>query len=130
MVNNLFTMLGDVGGVYDFLILAFSPLLGLLSRCFMTSAMIQKLFHAALDSESPNSSPKENLAAIRPLSFSRIFTLFAKCKSNGMRHQALELGKRRIDKALDIVQLVRQARAIKTLQRLLLSKDERRLLKF
>ena len=83
------------------------------------------MFHAALDIESPKSKPRENLAAIRPLFFSRSFTLFSKCHSRGFRHQALELGSRRVDKALDIVYLVRQARTIKTLLRLLLSKDER-----
>ena len=61
------------------------------------------MFHAALESESPNSTPKENLAAIRPLVFSRSFTLFSKCRKRGLRHQALELGAKRVDKALDIV---------------------------
>ena len=103
----MFMMFGDVGGVYDFLLILLAPFFSFLSQKFMMSSLIQKLFHAALDSEAPHCSPKESLAAIRPLSFSRSFTLFAFCRRQGMRHQALKLGASRVDKALDIVQMVR-----------------------
>ena len=99
----MFQMFGDVGGVVDFLFILLAPFCSFFSQKFMMSSLIQKLFHAALDSAAPNASPKESLAAIRPLIFSRSFTLFAICRRQGMRHQALKLGASRLDEALDIV---------------------------
>ena len=72
----MFMMFGDVGGFYDFLIILFAPIFGYFARNFMAASMIQKLFHAAMDNAAPNRTPEESLAAIRPITFSRAFTLF------------------------------------------------------
>ena len=100
-------MVGDVGGFYDFCIIVLAPLLSTISEKFLLSKMTQKLFHGALEPLNPKLGPKEHLNAIRPLSFSKCFVLFKSLRRRGLRHQALSLGVSRVDRALDVVNLVR-----------------------
>ena len=92
VVNDLYTMVGDVGGLYDFNLIIFTPLFSAISQNFMVASLIQKLFHGALEPVNPRLGPKEHFDSIRPLSFSRCFTLFKSCRRKGLRHQALALG--------------------------------------
>ena len=50
--------------------------------------------------------------------------------ANRLQTKALEIGKDRLTKQLDFEKLIRNSRSLTTLLRLLLSKQERRLLRF
>lgn len=64
--------------------------------------------------------------------FTQRFVLFQKCYSRRAdRHRkALDDGMRKVEDSLDVVKLVRDSRALNTLLRLLLSKEERSLIRF
>ena len=65
-------MLGDVGGLYDFLKLACAILVGVSSRNMMLAHMIQKLYREPIKERKilqKNALKKDFLSRIKPLKF-------------------------------------------------------------
>ena len=132
-------MFGEVGGLNDFLSLGLSSLIGIFSERFMRASLIQKLFRGANTDDKPPRNQKFTPFAIFrsigslmfPTSFviAQIFS-FGRCpRDQGRRRREFEAGIVKLEYELDVVHLIRNSRALSTLLRLLLSKDDRRLLR-
>ena len=125
-------MFGDVGGLRDFIGIFFTACFGFFSEKFFNASIVESLFHV---SDGKNRPPAKMLASIRPLKFTTGFTLInaftlGKCSGDRKRRKALEKGLNELDRHLDVIKLVRQNRVFTTLLRLLLHKQERRLIRF
>ena len=131
-------MLGDVGGLLDFILIVFKPILGYLSSSCLTVSLVSKLFHTSetdRDVERRNTTPLEAFQSIQPVPFSSFQAMFSACsckvlQKKSKRIKALRVGSASLQQSLDVVSLVRQIRILKTLTRLLLSKEEQRLISF
>ena len=131
-------MFGEVGGLHDFLALGLSTVLAFFSERQLMASLAQKLFHGA-----PNVTKKRDevdntirhTINFNPLSFSANFVvaqsfIMSCCyRDKTLRRKALFDGISRVEDSLDVVKLVRSHRALATLLRLLLTKDERRLIR-
>ena len=133
-------MFSEVGGLYDFLVLLLSTVLGFFSKRHLLASLIQKLFH-----EAPKVFTKKNETIrterqtidFNPLSFNASF-IIAQFFTMGccyrekllLRHKALLNGMNRVEDSLDVVKLVQSFRSLEnTFERLLMTKDERRLIR-
>ena len=74
VVYNVFMMFGDVGGLYDFFVLALASVFGLASEHFMFASLVSKLFRVADTSDLALPSGAL-LDQFKPLSFSKTFVL-------------------------------------------------------
>ena len=61
VVYDIFMMLGDVGGLLDFILIVFKPVLGYLSSSCLTVSLVSKLFHT---SETGHEVERRNTAPI------------------------------------------------------------------
>ena len=129
-------MFGDVGGLYDCLILIFTGFFSAYAHKLKTLALIKALFFSESRKRTPHLSNPTGLGSlrVRKLSFSNNFTWLFACSLSfckcGDRKQKkfVKVGIERLDKSLDLVRLVRKSRAFVSLSRILLSRSERRLL--
>ena len=78
VVYDIFMMLGEVGGLNDFLILIFAAFFGLFSGQFLLASLAQKLFRS-INSARTKKVPIAP-AALSPFSFSACFILAQVCK--------------------------------------------------
>ena len=72
VVYDIFMMFGDVGGLYDFLIISLAPLLSFLSSKFMVTELLKSLFLVL-----PASKSKSTLQSLEKVQFPLSFTLFS-----------------------------------------------------
>ena len=134
-VYNIFMMFSDVGGLNDFLGLLLATIFGFFSERLMLASLVSSLFHGSVSSVEKD-DPSEALDSIKPFNNPKCFTLMQALtcglcpRKQAQRRRAIALGSHGIDRELDVVRLIRQSRTLTTLVRLLLSRDERRLLKF
>ena len=133
VVYDIFMMFGEVGGLYDFLALALASIFGFASEHIMFASLVQKLFRIAETSDLALTSGAL-LNQFKPLCFPQTFVLahafsFGWCpRDQFRRRKAYEAGVNRLERQLDIVNIVRDNRSLKTLLELLLSKQERHML--
>ena len=123
MVYDIFMMIGEVGGMRDFLILGLAPLFGLFSNQFLMASVITKLFRINDQTKKGRKrpiyrmiEPHYGLLIAHACSFSRFF------RDRLGHRRALIEGSSKIDSSLDVVRLMRQLSALSTLQKLLLTR--------
>ena len=110
-------MFGEVGGLYDFLAIILYAIFTRISSKFQQATIISRLFRIK--------GPDQLIS--KPLKFSRTFIFTQMCwlrfciPDKGKKHKALQEGIKRLDLELDVAKIVRNSRAMDTLQRLLLS---------
>ena len=105
----------------------------------MFVSLVQKLFRGADTDDKPPKNlafaPSAMFKSIRSLMFPNSFVIaqifsFGRCpRDQGRRRREFEAGIVKLEYELDVVHLIRNSRALSTLLRLLLSKDDRRLLR-
>ena len=131
-------MFGEVGGLYDFLALGIATVLGFFSERQLMASLAQKLFQGAPNvtrENDPTTNTIRQTINFNPLSFRASFVvaqsfIMGCCyRDKSLHRKALFDGVSRVEDSLDVVKLVRRNRALATLLRLLLTKDERRLLR-
>ena len=131
-------MFGEVGGLNDFLALILSTFLGFLSERHLLVSLAQKLYHGVPQVERKidvASMTTKHDITFNPLSFKASFIVAQSCLMNfcyrdkSLHRKAMFDGMSKVKDSLDVVKLVRSFRALNTLLRLLLSQDERRLLR-
>ena len=137
-VQTIYMMFGEVGGLHGFLVLILSVFLKYYNSQLLLASLAQKLFHGAPKVASNyDSSTSTTLQEVtfNPLSFTASFVLaqsyiMSCCYRDKYSHRKTLLdGMSRVEDSLDIVKLIRSYRALNTLLRLLMTKDERRLLR-
>ena len=91
VVYDIFMMFGDVGGLLDFILIVFRPLLYYLSGSFMSASLISRLFHR---SEGPQKvqidrvKPLSAFLQIKPIEFSSSLTMLDACSCGFFRKKA------------------------------------------
>ena len=123
-VYDALMMFGDVGGLRDFLAVGLSAVFTVFADRMMLASLVQKVFHASTDHRVPvpiaTKSPDQvhrqvskALKSIEKVQFSVFFTMinaltFGKCtKQEELRRKALNAGAKRLERHLDIVNLIR-----------------------
>ena len=113
----------------------------------LIAAMVEKLFLFTTKSkeqkltasggpESAQSHIMKAIKSVHRITFSNFFLIVSaltlgKCPADKKkRSQALKVGSDRLDRHLDVVQLIRQSMAFASFQKLMLTHEERKLLKF
>ena len=123
-------MFGEVGGLYDFLVLGLSTVLGFFSERHLMVSLAQKLFHGApnvLTKQDETTNTIRHTINFNPLSFSSCFVMAQSfimgcCyRDKKLHRRALFDGMSRVEDSFDVVKLVRSFRELKTLLRLLLT---------
>jgi len=82
-VYEILDMLGDVGGLHDFLALSLSAIFALFSQNFMTDELVQRLFHVShadqpdAHREVPRTPPAQLFRSIKPLIVTKCFTFLS-----------------------------------------------------
>ena len=122
-------MFGDVGGLNDFIALSLASIFGLLSEKFLHKDLIQKLFHVTSLASGGYKSPKTILRSFKSLKIP-LCLLLCPSRFKEKKKRLFKLAMSRTEDSLDVIKLIRNSRVLKTLLRLLLSKDERRLILF
>ena len=116
-------MFGDVGGLYDFLVLISATIFNYFADKLMLRELASKLFHFSTLSVQGFESPIVALSKIKSLKTNKLFL-------DRKRKYFLGLAKIKLDASLDVIRLIRAARVQKTLTRLLLNKNERKWIRF
>ena len=131
-------MFGEVGGLYDFIALGIATVLGFFSERQLMASLVQKLFHEAPNVKKEKDEITETTKQtinFNPLSFKASFVVAQSCimgccyRDKKLHRRNLFYGISKVEDSLDVVKLVRSYRALATLLRLLLTKDERRLVR-
>ena len=126
IVYDYLMMFGDVGGLNDFIFLLLSSVFGFISNRLMLKALVERLFHFT---DAETRSPTATLKHIKSLQVSTWIVMFK--SFFGKRHtRSLKKAEAKLDDSFDVVRLIRLGRNFRTLIRLLLTRNERRLMRF
>mmetsp|Transcript_47924 Transcript_47924/g.63427 ORF Transcript_47924/g.63427 Transcript_47924/m.63427 type:complete len:164 (+) Transcript_47924:349-840(+) len=117
MVYDIFMLFGDVGGFYDFFVIALATIFGATSEKLRVADLVSQLYHTDQSLAGPRdrvacSSTKTRLDMIQGISFSGAFMLLNTVSCGlyplrgSKRKKALRLGSERVDRHLDVVRLV------------------------
>lgn len=136
IVNDAFTMLGEVGGLYDFFYAGLSFLTALFSSRLLTISQVTSLFQVTSSDRVMDSvgsfSTSEQQHQQQPLQLSTCDTVLHNLTlgwlPKGSKRRVLRRGAKTIERHLDMMTLIKQARASQALSRLLLSSKSRSLL--
>ena len=130
VVYDIFMMLGEVGGLNDFFVLISSTILGYFSEQLLTASVIEKSYRVKV---SQFSVGKMHKARFDSLHFSLNFLLMYACAigrcKNQRKMELFKAGSERIDEQLDVVKILRLARAFKTVQRMQFSRTTRHMIR-
>ena len=124
VVYDIFMMLGEVGGLRDFIVLTSSSLMAVFSERFLLADLVQRLYRSRNTNTDRHKFEYQH--------FSSCFLVFSSiglgwCHSNN-KHAKLKDGMNSIKYELDVVRLLRLERSLSTLLHLLYPRVTRRLL--
>ena len=133
-------MLGDVGGLNDFIMLIFAIIIGFFSENLMMRSLIEKLYFiqagkTGKQAKGVGHQPLDLLKNMKPLKLGMATTLgFAcgggRCPGSKRKRYLYSKAQEKLDSKLDVMTLVNSNRYLSTLLRLYLSMNERRLMRF
>ena len=108
IVYDIFEMLGDVGGLHDFLlIIILSSFFGTFSQNFMVTSIEKKVFHAATIPGRLGNPPNTVLSSIKPIALPEYFSLCRACVAHERKkHMILMAACVKLEKSLDIERLM------------------------
>ena len=126
-------MLGDVGGLYDFISMALAFFVGLFSERLFIVTLVKKLF---MVSEAPLNDPEatpqskfDSIAAFK-MNFCEQLLYALSCGGlpRGGKKRVLSRVRSKVEKQLDLVTMIKQMRAFNALLRLYLTDKERNMI--
>ena len=92
-VYNMMMLFGDVGGLYDFFVVAIAMIFGFVSERFMLASVLPKLFHQIKLTKEQKET--EIINQIKPLSFPFSFLILYACSCSSKK-KAFKLGKEKL----------------------------------
>ena len=127
---DIFMMLGEVGGLNDFFVLISSTILGYFSEHLLTASVIEKSFRVKVSQFSVEKMHKAKFDSLHfPLNFLLMDACaIGRCKSQ-RKMELFKAGSERINEKLDVVKILRLARAFKTVQRMQFSRTTRHMIR-
>ena len=133
LVYDMFAMLGDVGGLYDFFCVTLAFFFGIFSERLFVVSLVKKLFKVSQappnDPEATPQSKFDSIAAFKMhICEQLLYALSCGSLPRGGKKRVLSKVQRKIEKQLDLVTMIKKMRAFNALLRLLLTYKERRLI--
>ena len=126
------TFFGDIGGFSGFLMTLLGLLVGPTPSKLFNMSTTKRLFSTVITNESNNIN---NLKQLQPklssIKYDKITVLryiFGCLRQKSRHKRILDKGRAKIERILDIQSIMRHQGALMTIQRLLLSKSERKLI--
>ena len=147
VVYDTMTALGDVGGLAELTFTFCSVIIGFFTQKFFMASQIKTLFmfatstgnqdkHEGGDRDTEGVQDEDVPPEIKSLEFSYFYTILSSLTCQKLprksrdKRKAIDLGRQRLEAQLDIVNIIRESRQLRTLLRVLLRGGEQKLIRF
>ena len=147
VVYDTMTALGDVGGLAEIIFTFCSVTIGFFTQKFFMASQIKTLFmfatstgnqdkHEGGDRDTEGVQDEDVPPEIKSLEFSYFYTILSSLTCQKLprksrdKRKAIDLGRQRLEAQLDIVNIIRESRQLRTLLRVLLGAGEQKVIRF